>query len=127
MPWLKIDKKVPFVIYDDFETILEKSWKHNCKGIDYAKVKGDCNFTGKYRGWTYCICNLRFVAPRDIFIILHNGSDYNFHLMVKHLSEKLKEHKFTCMFMQKCRKIQKFFRNLKKDWKKKILNVIWNL
>ena len=28
----------------------------------------------------HCICDLRYAVPREIPVILHNGSNFNFHL-----------------------------------------------
>ena len=36
------------------------------------------------------ICNLRFNVPNEIFIIFHNGSNYDYHLMIKELAKESK-------------------------------------
>ena len=36
------------------------------------------------------ICNLRFNVPNEIFIIFHNGSNYDYHFMIKELAKESK-------------------------------------
>lgn len=40
----------------------------------------------KYRGTAYTIYYLRYLIPREILLIIHNGSNYNFHLIIKHFT-----------------------------------------
>ena len=55
------------------------------------KVKDQCHFTGRYRNITHFICNLKYDVLKKIPIIFEIGSKYDFHLMIKHLTEKSKE------------------------------------
>ena len=36
--------------------------------INHRKVRGDCHYTGKYRGAAHSICNLKFSLPNEIFV-----------------------------------------------------------
>ena len=47
------------------------------------KVRDLCHYTEKYRGATYSICNLRYNTPREISVIAHNASTYDYHLIIK--------------------------------------------
>ena len=54
----------------------------------HYKVKDHCHYTGKYRGVARNICNLRYKTSREIIVILHNGSTYDYHLIIKELAEE---------------------------------------
>ena len=75
--------------------ICEKSFNTNKKSKyykNYKKVRDHCRYTGKYRGSAHSLYNLSLSEQRDIPIILHNGSNYNFHLLMKDLAkENLKD------------------------------------
>ena len=47
------------------------------------KVRHNCNFTGKYRGAAHRICYLQFNVPNEIAIGFHNGSNYDYHFIIK--------------------------------------------
>lgn len=66
-------------------------WK-NCR-----KVKGHCHFTGIHRGAAHCIWNLKYNVPKEVPLISHNVSNYDFHLMVRHMSKKSKENEVNCL------------------------------
>ena len=51
--------------------------------MKYHKVKDHCHYTGKYRGPAHSICNLRYQTPKEIQIVLHNGSTYDYHFIIK--------------------------------------------
>ena len=53
----------------------------------YHKVKDHCNYTGKYRGSAHDICNLRYKIPKEIPVVFHNGSTYDYHFIIKYLAE----------------------------------------
>ena len=44
----------------------------------------------KFRGAAHGICNLRYKVPKNIPIVLHNGSTYDYHCIIKHIPEKFK-------------------------------------
>ena len=49
------------------------------------KVKDHCHYTGKYRGAAHNICNLRNKVPKEIPVVFHNGSTYDYHFVIKEL------------------------------------------
>ena len=49
------------------------------------KVRGHCHYTGKYRGIAHNICNLRYKIPKEVPIVFHNGSTYDYHFIIKEL------------------------------------------
>ena len=51
----------------------------------HHKVRHHCHYTGKYRGATHNICNLRCKIPKEIPIVFHNGSTYDDYFIIKEL------------------------------------------
>ena len=49
------------------------------------KVRDHCHYTGKYRNAPHNICNLRYKIPKEIPIVFHNGSTYDYHFIIKKL------------------------------------------
>ena len=47
------------------------------------KVRDLCHYTGKYRGAAHNTCNLRYIVPKEIPIVFHNGSIYDYHFIIK--------------------------------------------
>ena len=62
----------------------------------YHKVKNYCHYTGKYRGAAHNICNLRCKTPKEIPAIFHDGSTYDYHLIIKELVKEF-EGQFECL------------------------------
>ena len=62
----------------------------------YHKVRDHCHCTGEFRGAAHSICNLRYKTPREIPIIFHNGSTYDYHFIIKQLAKEF-ERKFECL------------------------------
>ena len=60
------------------------------KDKNHPKVRDHCHFTGKYRGAAHSICNLRFNVPNEIPVVFHNGSNYDYHFIVKELANEFK-------------------------------------
>ena len=53
------------------------------------KVRDHCQYTGKYRGAAHNICNLRYKIPKEIPIVFHNGSTYDYHFIIKGTGERI--------------------------------------
>ena len=62
----------------------------------YHKVRDNCHYTGKFRGAAHNICNLRYKVPKEIPIVFHNGSTYDYHFVIKKLAEEFKG-EFECL------------------------------
>ena len=56
------------------------------KDFNNDKVRDHCHFTGKYRGAAHNTCNLRYKIPKNIPVIFHNGSTYDYHFTIKELA-----------------------------------------
>ena len=66
------------------------------KGKKYRKVKDHCHYTVKYRSAAHSVCNLKYSVPKNSHIIFHNGSNYDYHFIIKELAEEFKK-QFTCL------------------------------
>ena len=60
------------------------------------KVRDHCHYTGKYRGAALSICNLRYKISKEILVVFHNGSTYDYHFIIKHLAREFKGY-FYCL------------------------------
>ena len=60
------------------------------------KVRDHCHYTGKYRGAAHSICNLRYQITKEIPVVFHNGSTYDYHFIIKELARKFKDY-FHCL------------------------------
>ena len=49
------------------------------------KLRDHCHYTGKYRGAAHNMCNLGYKIPKEIPIVFHNGSTYDYHFVIKEL------------------------------------------
>ena len=66
------------------------------KDFNNDKVRDHCHFTGKYRGAAHNTCNLRNKIPKNIPVIFHNGSTYDYHFIIKELACEF-EGNFECL------------------------------
>ena len=80
-------KVIPLTIKEEID--------HNKQNICYIfkkefekknyKVRDHCHYTEKYGGAAHNICNLRYKIPKEIPIVFHNGSTYDYHFIIKEL------------------------------------------
>ena len=74
--------------------ICKKEFDNNDK--KQQKVRDHCHYTGKYRGAAHNICNLRYKVPKEIPVVFHNGSTYDYHFIIKELAKEF-EGNFECL------------------------------
>ena len=55
------------------------------------KVRDHCHYTGRYRGPTHSLCNLRYRIPSYIPVVFHNLSGYDACLFIKELGKKSRD------------------------------------
>ena len=58
------------------------------KDEKYWKVTNHCHYTGKYRGVAHNMYNLKYSVPKKIPIVSYNGSNYDYHIIIKELAEE---------------------------------------
>ena len=61
---------------------------HICKKVfgeakKHRKVRDHDHYTGKFRGAAHSICNLRYSTQKDIPVFFHNGTNYEFNLIIQ--------------------------------------------
>ena len=82
-------KKSLIVVKKTFEIKYVKDKK-------YCKVRDHCHYTREYRGAAHSICNLKYSVPKKIPIVFHNGSNYDYHFIIKESAEEFKK-QFICL------------------------------
>ena len=76
--------------------ICKKRFSTDDNNKKYHKVRDHCHYTGKYRGAAHDICNRRYKIPKEIPVIFHNGSTYDYHIITKELAVEF-EGPFECL------------------------------
>ena len=66
------------------------------KDKKYCKVRDHYHYTGEYRVVVHSICKLKYSVPEKIHIVFHNGSNYDYHFIIKELPEEFNK-QFTCL------------------------------
>ena len=62
----------------------------------YHKVRGHCHYTRKFRGAAHNNCNLRYKILKEIPVVFHNWSTYDYHFIIKQLAKEFKG-KLDCL------------------------------
>ena len=78
------------------------------------KVRDHCHYTGKFRGAAHSICNLRYKTPKEIPVVFHNGSTYDYHFIIKQLAKEF-DGQFECLG-ENTEKYITFSVPIKKPW-----------
>ena len=73
--------------------ICKKDFNNDTKVRDHCHLKAN---TGKYRGAAHNTCNLRYKIPKNIPVIFHNGSTYDYHFIIKELAREFDDN-FECL------------------------------
>ena len=61
----------------------EKFEDRYAKHKKYRKVRNQCHYTSEYRGATHSTLNLKCSIPKRIPVCFHNGSNYDYDLIIK--------------------------------------------
>ena len=72
------DQKVCYICKKEFDTIDKKNYKVTTRGVAHN------------------ICNLRYKVPKEIPVVFHNGSTYDYHFIIKELVKEF-EGNFDCL------------------------------
>ena len=67
------EQEICYICKKEFDTNDKKNYK----------VRDHCHYTGKYREAAHNICNLRYKIPKEIPVVFHNGSTYDYHFIIK--------------------------------------------
>ena len=68
---------------------------HICKKVfgkakKHRKVRDRDHYTGKSRSAAHSICNLRYSTRKDIPVFFHNGTNYDFNLIINELVKEFR-------------------------------------
>ena len=66
------------------------------KDKKYHKVRDHCHYAGEYRGTTHSVSDLKYSAPKNIPIVFHNESNYDYCFIIKELAKEFKK-QVTCL------------------------------
>ena len=56
----------------------------------HYKARDHYHFTGKHRGAAHNISNLRYKIQKDILLVFHNDSKYDYYFIIKELAKEFK-------------------------------------
>ena len=85
-------QKVCYICKKEFLTDKNDAKQFKLK----QKVRDHCHHTGKFRRAAHRICNLYYKILREIPVVFHNGSAYDYHFIIKQLAEEFKG-EFKCL------------------------------
>ena len=71
--------------------ICKKRFTTDDNNKTYHKVRDHCHYTRKYGGAVHDNSNLRWKIPNEIPVVLHNGSTYDYHFIIRELAEECEE------------------------------------
>ena len=75
---------------------MQKKINSNDSDKKHHKVKDHCHYTGKSVHTAHNICKLRYRIPKEIPIVFHNGSTYDYHFIIKELVKEF-DANFKCL------------------------------
>ena len=82
---------------DEEDSYDKKNTCHICmKDLDSDKVKDYYYFTGKYGGAAHNTCYLKYKIPKNIPVIFHIGSTYDYHFIIRELVSEF-DGNFECL------------------------------
>ena len=76
--------KICYICKEKFENKYLKDKK-------YPKVRDYYHYAGEYKGAAHGISNLKYSVPKNIPAVFHNGSNYDYHFIMKELAEESKK------------------------------------
>ena len=76
--------------------ICEKEFCTDNNNKEMRKVRDHCHYTGKNRGGAHSKCNLNYRVVKEIPVLFHSGSVYDYHFIIKYLKRKF-EGNFACL------------------------------
>ena len=72
-----------FICQKNFNTIKKSKYYTHFRKFKYHNY-----YTGIYIGAAHSICRLKYSTKRDIPLVIHNGSKYDFHFIIKELANE---------------------------------------
>ena len=88
MKLLTKEQQEPYKIAEIYY-ICKKNYNKYVTDKKNGKVTDHCNYTREHRGAAHSICNLKYSVPKIIPIFFRNGSNYDYHFIIKELAEEV--------------------------------------
>ena len=89
------NQKVCYICKKEFDT-NNTTESNSLERKKNYKVRDHCHYTGKYRGAAHNMCKLRYKIPKEIPIVFHNGSTYDYQFIIKELVKEF-DGNFECL------------------------------
>ena len=89
-------KKIILLTPEEKKNYDDQKVYYICKKEFDNNDSDNCHYTGKCRGAAHNICNLRYKIPKEIPVVFHNGSTYDYHFIIKELAKEF-EGNFECL------------------------------
>ena len=77
--------------------ICKKNEDKHAEDKNYCNARDHCHCAGEYRRAAHCTWNLKCNKPKEIPIVSHNGSNYDYHFIIKKKLAKEFEKQWTCL------------------------------
>ena len=58
------------------------------KDKKYREVRDHCHYTREHRVAAHSICNLKYSVPKKNPLVFYNGSNYEYHFIIKELTKE---------------------------------------
>ena len=68
--------------------ICKKGFSADALNKKHHEVRDHCHCIRKFRGAAHGICNLRHKTPKEIPIVFHNCSTYDYHFTINKLAKE---------------------------------------
>ena len=75
---------------------IEKLENKYLKDKKHRQVRDPCHYIGKHRDNVHSICKLKYSVAKKIALNFHDGSNYDYHFLIKELAEEFKKQS-TCL------------------------------
>ena len=96
----KCEKKEMIPLTDEeYESYIKQTFCYICKKIYFfndEKVRHHCHFTGNYGGAAHNNCSMNYKISKNIAVVFHNGSNYDYHFIIKELAKEF-EGQLECL------------------------------
>ena len=76
--------------------ISKKGFSTDDDNQRYHKVRDNCHYIEKHKVTAHSICNLGYKTPKEVPVVFHNSSTYNYPFIIKELARWFKG-QFECL------------------------------
>ena len=62
---------------------LQKRLEDYVNDKNCFKIEDHCHYKGKYRGVAHGKWILKYITPKEMLVVFHNGLNYDYHAIIK--------------------------------------------